>query len=148
MIGLHVLVKVMREGAIVPKQVTFGAAGVDLHSMVEQEIPPGARVMIPTGLAMQIPLGYEGQIRSRSGHANNFGLVVLNSPGTIDADYRGEICVLLINHGRNSVTVKVGDRIAQMVFNEIRTPTFQVVEELSETQRGAGGFGHTGTEKL
>jgi len=106
----------------------------------------GARALVPTGMAMALPAGYEAQIRPRSGLAYKHGITCLNTPGTIDADYRGEVKVLLINHGDTAFTINRGERIAQMVIAPITQPDFEVVTELSETVRGEGGFGSTGTQ--
>jgi dUTP pyrophosphatase len=132
----------------VPKYMTPGAAGIDLLAAVEQEIEinPGSITMVPTGLYMAIPQGYEGQIRPRSGLALKYGLSMVNTPGTIDADYRGEIKVILINFGQEVYIIKRGERIAQMVFNKIAQADFMEVKELNETSRGSGGFGSTGTK--
>ena len=132
-----------------PKYETVLAAGADLRAAVPEGNPmvlaPGARALVPTGLAMALPAGYEAQIRPRSGLAYKHGVTCLNTPGTIDADYRGEVKVLLINHGQDAFTINRGERIAQMVIAPITQPEFVRVAELSETVRGAGGFGSTGT---
>lgn len=132
-----------------PAYETALAAGADLRAAVPDDTPmiiaPGERALIPTGFAMALPAGYEAQIRPRSGLANKHGITCLNTPGTIDADYRGEVKVLLINHGQEAFTINRGERIAQMVIAPITQPAFERVEELSETKRGAGGFGSTGT---
>jgi len=131
-----------------PKYETVLAAGADLRAAVPEDKPmiltPGARALVPTGFAMALPAGYEAQIRPRSGLAYKHGITCLNTPGTIDADYRGEVKVLLINHGESAFTIKRGERIAQMVIAPITQPEFNAVEDLSETARGAGGFGSTG----
>lgn len=127
-----------------PTYQTNGSAGMDLYSTIKTSMEPGERCLIKTGLKIAIPVGYEGQIRPRSGLANKYGITVLNTPGTIDADYRGEIMVLLYNAGGNSFSVNIGDRIAQIVFNKVEKANIMVVTELSETIRGEGGFGHTG----
>ncbi len=131
-----------------PKYETVLAAGADLRAAVPEHAPmilePGARALVPTGFAMALPAGFEAQIRPRSGLAYKHGLTCLNTPGTIDADYRGEVKVLLINHGDAAFTINRGERIAQMVIAPITQPEFERVEELSETARGAGGFGSTG----
>jgi dUTP pyrophosphatase len=121
--------------------MTTGAAGMDLCADINEAlvIAPGARQLIPTGLAMSIPLGYEGQVRPRSGLALRHGLSMVNTPGTIDSDYRGEISVLLINHGQQPVTIAPGDRIAQMVVAPVVQALLLEVEELDESLRGAGG---------
>ena len=132
-----------------PKYETVLAAGADLRAAVPEANPmvlaPGARALVPTGLAMALPAGYEAQIRPRSGLAYKHGVTCLNTPGTIDADYRGEVKVLLINHGQEAFTINRGERIAQMVIAPITQPEFARVSELSDTARGAGGFGSTGT---
>lgn len=133
-----------------PAYETELAAGADLRAAVPADTPmilePGARALVPTGLAMALPAGYEAQIRPRSGLAYKHGLTCLNTPGTIDADYRGEVKVLLINHGTDAFTINRGERIAQMVIAPITQPAFKAVSELSETERGAGGFGSTGVK--
>lgn len=132
-----------------PKFETALAAGADIRAAVPDDMPmtlkPGERALVPTGFAMALPAGYEAQIRPRSGLAYKHGLTCLNTPGTIDADYRGEVKVLLINLGQEDFTVERGERIAQMVIAPITQCDFIAVEELSETVRGAGGFGSTGT---
>ena len=132
-----------------PKYETVLAAGADLRAAVPADMPmtlkPGARSLVPTGFAMALPAGYEAQIRPRSGLAYKHGITCLNTPGTIDADYRGEVKVLLINHGDAPFKIERGERIAQMVIAPITQPEFERVEFLSETARGAGGFGSTGT---
>ncbi|AJY77906.1 deoxyuridine 5'-triphosphate nucleotidohydrolase [Paenibacillus beijingensis] len=122
------------------------AAGFDLHAAVESpvELKPGERKLIPTGFAMAMPAGLEAQIRPRSGLAYKHGITCLNSPGTIDADYRGEVKVLLINLGSETFTISRMERIAQMVFQTVPQIEVAVADELPETVRGAGGFGHTG----
>jgi len=132
-----------------PAYQTAHAAGMDLIAAVPDDAPmvlaPGAFGMIPTGLVIALPPGFEAQVRPRSGLAAKFGVTVLNSPGTIDADYRGEINVLLINHGRDSFTVKRGERIAQMIVAPVTRATLvPAAGELSATARGTGGFGSTG----
>jgi len=129
-----------------PNYMTPGAAGLDLLAAVEQdvEMKPGSIHMIPAGLCLEIPLGYEGQVRPRSGLAMKFGLTCLNTPGTIDADYRGEVKVILINLGAEPYVIKRGERIAQLVFNKIAVATLTEVNSLDDTLRGTGGFGSTG----
>lgn len=119
---------------------------MDLHAFVEENIniAPGKRELIPTGLFIELPEGHEAQIRPRSGLALKHGITVLNSPGTIDADYRGEIKVLLINHGENEFVVQNGERIAQMIVARHETVAWTASEELTETERGAGGYGSSG----
>lgn len=135
-----------------PTYSTEYSAGMDLRANLKDEegndkvisIVPGARVLIPTGLYISIPYGYEGQIRPRSGLAMKYGITVLNTPGTIDADYRGEICVCLINNSKHSFKVYHGDRIAQIIFSKVEQVALVEVSELVNTKRGDGGFGHTG----
>ena len=130
-----------------PRYMTEQAAGMDLYAAVDEDviIEPGERRLIPTGIAIAIPKGYEAQIRPRSGLAFKNGIGLLNSPGTIDADYRGEIELIAINLGDVPFTVKRGDRIAQMIVNRICHASLELVCELDTTKRGSGGFGHTGS---
>jgi len=130
-----------------PQKMSEWAAGFDLHAAVAEPVTlaPGERALIPTGFAMAMPRELEAQIRPRSGLAYKHGITCLNSPGTIDADYRGEVKVLLINHGREPFTIRRGERIAQMVFQVVPQVRIEEVAELSATVRGEGGFGHTGT---
>ncbi len=132
-----------------PKYMTNGSAGMDLYANVSDDVvlKVGERKLIPTGIMIDIPANYEVQIRPRSGLAYKNGVTVLNAPGTIDSDYRGEIKVLLINHGQEDFIIKRSDRIAQMVVALVSVVSFEEVEELSETVRGAGGFGHSGVSK-
>lgn len=129
-----------------PEYKTKLSAGMDIRANIEEMIllKPLERKLIPTGLFIELPEGYEAQIRPRSGLALNEGLGVLNSPGTIDADYRGEIGVILVNLSNNVVSIKDGDRICQMIINKVEQAELVEVKELSSTERGAGGFGHTG----
>ena len=129
-----------------PKYETEGSAGMDVRAFLEEAIilKPLERKLIPTGLFVELPLNYEMQVRPRSGLAYKKGITVLNSPGTIDADYRGEIGVLLVNLSNDEFTVESGERIAQLVIAKHESPTFEEVKELSDTDRGAGGFGSTG----
>ena len=126
--------------------MSAGAAGLDLASAAEEAIAiaPGARVAVPTGLAFEIPPGFEGQVRPRSGLARKAGIGLPNSPGTIDSDYRGEVLVLLINHGAEPHVVHPGDRIAQLVIAPVVIAELEEVAELADSVRGDGGFGHTG----
>lgn len=137
---------VAKEGAKLPLYKTSGAAGADICALLEKPfvIESGKSAMIPTGLFFEIPEGYEVQIRPRSGLAAKNGVTVLNTPGTIDSDYRGEINVILINLGDKPFTVNNGDRIAQMLVAPVIQAEFSVVTSLDETERGAGGFGSTG----
>ena len=129
-----------------PKYQTEGSSGMDLYANInEQEvIKKSGILLVPTGIKISIPLGYEIQIRPRSGLAINYGITVLNSPGTIDSDYRGEIKIILINHGSEDYIIKRGDRIAQMVVSKIEKVEFEYSEFLNKTNRNENGFGHTG----
>lgn len=140
-------VKKIRPQAILPRYMTKHAAGCDLFAALEESLAlePGARTLIPTGLVMEVPVGYEGQVRPRSGLALREGLTLVNAPGTIDADFRGEVGVIVINHGQDTCVIQPGDRIAQLVVAPVVDATFQEVEEVSSTDRGKGGFGHTGS---
>jgi dUTP pyrophosphatase len=136
------------EGLMLPAYETSGAAGMDLRAAVAEDEPmvlrPGERAMVPTGLTIALPQGYEAQVRPRSGLAAKHGVTCLNSPGTIDADYRGEVKVILINHGQEPFVVTRGERIAQMVISPVTQAVFEEVTQLDDTSRGAGGFGSTG----
>ncbi len=134
------------EGVPTPKYMSDHAAGMDLYAAVDKDtvIPPSGWKLVPTGLAMALPEGYEAQVRPRSGLALKQGVSVLNTPGTVDADYRGEVGVILMNHSQKDLVVKRGDRIAQMIINKIEHVAIEEVDELPSTDRGAGGFGHTG----
>lgn len=131
-----------------PQYMTKGAAGMDLYAAVKQSevINPGQIKLIPTGLFIAVPEGYEAQIRPRSGLALKHGITMVNTPGTIDADYRGEIGLIMINHGQRPFEVKRGDRVAQMVINRIAQADFVEVDDLDDTTRSAGGFGSTGKQ--
>lgn len=131
-----------------PAYSTAAAAGMDLRANLDAPIVLGSleRTLVPTGLFMEIPVGYEAQIRPRSGLAFKNGLTVLNSPGTIDADYRGEVKVILVNLSKETFTINDGERVAQMVIAKHEQAEWISVEQLIETDRGAGGFGHTGTK--
>ncbi len=135
------------EGLPVPHYQTEHSAGVDLYAAVDGEVvlDAGKWKLIPTGIAVAIPEGHEGQVRPRSGLALKHGIGMLNAPGTIDADYRGEIGIILFNFSEKPFTIKRGDRIAQLVFARIEKAKFVTVDTLAGTERGAGGFGHTGT---
>ena len=143
MLNIPVIVKTKNE---LPKYETINSAGMDLRANIEEPIvlKPMERRLIPTGLYMALPQGFEAQIRPRSGLAFKKGITVLNSPGTIDSDYRGELMVLLINLSTEEFIVNNGERIAQMVVARHEVAEFQVVEELDDTERGTGGWGHTG----
>lgn len=132
------------EGAVSPTYATDGAAGMDLVSTAEVLLPHGVCQAVPTGVFLAIPDGFEAQVRPRSGLAVKYGVTVMNAPGTIDSDYRGEVKVLLINHRDQPFIISPGDRIAQLVFAPVTRVALQPVEELPDTARGAGGFGSTG----
>ena len=136
----------LRPGALVPRYMSAGAAGLDLSSAADEPITvaAGARVAVPTGLAFEIPQGFEGQVRPRSGLARKVGLTVLNAPGTIDSDYRGEVQVLLVNLGDAPHVIAPGDRIAQLIIAPVSVAELEESSTLTDTIRGAGGFGHTG----
>jgi dUTP pyrophosphatase len=134
------------ERGTIPEYATAAASGADLRAAIEEPITllPGARVAISSGVRLAIPQGYEGQVRSRSGLAAEFGLIVLNAPGTIDSDFRGEVLALLANFGRDTVTINPGDRVAQLVIAPLTIGRFHAAQELDHTARGQGGFGHSG----
>jgi dUTP pyrophosphatase len=136
------------EGLELPAYATAGAAGLDLRAAIPEEAPvtlePGARRLVPTGLKIAVPEGYECQVRPRSGLALKHGITCLNSPGTVDSDYRGELAVILINHGQDPFVIRRGERIAQMVFCAVAQAVWAAVETLEDSARGHGGFGSTG----
>ena len=129
-----------------PSYMTPAAAGMDVRAAVTEDtvIVPGERRLIPTGFTIALPVGYEAQLRPRSGMALHHGITLLNAPGTIDADYRGEVCVIVVNHGKKPFTVKRGDRIAQMIVQPVVRVVWNRCHDLEGTERGDGGFGHTG----
>lgn len=129
-----------------PEYMTEHAAGMDLLAAVTDPIllAPGAYATVPTGIRISVPVGYEAQVRPRSGLAAKHGVTVLNAPGTIDADYRGEVCAVLVNHGTEPFEVRRGDRVAQLVVAPVTRARVELTEELDATARGGGGFGHTG----
>lgn len=131
-----------------PEYKTSGSAGMDLKANIDKPfvLNPGCRTLIPTGLFMKLPIGYEGQVRPRSGLALKYGITVLNTPGTVDSDYRNEIGVILINHSDEPFTINPGDRIAQLVISKVEHAEFDLVEELPEGEDRGGGFGHTGVK--
>ena len=139
---------IAQKGAVIPQYKTCGAAGADLCAFLEKPltIACGKTAIVPTGLFFEIPNGYEIQIRPRSGLAAKNGVTVLNTPGTIDSDYRGEIKIILINLGDEDFVINSGDRIAQMIVAPVTQADFSIVENLSETERGTGGFGSTGVK--
>ena len=140
----NIRIKKLSEKAIIPSYQTSGASGCDLHSTEEYFLKSGEIHLFSTGLLLEIPLGFEGQIRPRSSLACKYGITVVNSPGTIDSDYRGDIKVGLINLSLYDYLVIQGDRIAQLVFSEIKQATFEEIQGITQTQRGEGGFGSTG----
>lgn len=137
---------VATKSAKLPQYMTEGAAGMDIFANIDTSIDlqPMGRVLVPTGIKMEIPYGYEVQVRPRSGLAIKHGLTLLNTPGTIDSDYRGEIKVIMINLGEQKYTLNSGERIAQLVLKKVYKADLNLVEELSDTNRSEGGFGHTG----
>lgn len=144
---MHVKVEVaLSENAVLPSYQTDGSAGLDLRASKEFTIYPNERRLVSTGIRVAIPPGYEGQVRPRSGLALKHGIALVNSPGTIDSDYRGEVGVILINHGSDVLTFAAGDRIAQLVICPIVRAELVVVDSLEDTERGEGGFGSTGKQ--
>ena len=142
-----VLIKKLNNNSFdLPKYQTEGSVGMDLSAFIENDIliKPNERELIPTGIALSLPQNIEGQVRPRSGLSLKYGITVLNSPGTIDSDYRGEIKVILINHGNEDFIIKNNDRIAQLVFNEVVKVSFKEVKDLDQTLRDQKGFGSTG----
>ena len=139
-------IRLLREGAVLPSYATPGAAGLDLHAALDgpRVLGAGERAAVPTGIAIALPAGYEGQVRPRSGLAAKHGIGIVNAPGTIDEDYRGEVKVLLVNLGREPYTIEPGDRIAQLVVAPVTRVQIESVEQLDETARGHGAFGSTG----
>ncbi len=141
---MHVSFTRLHGGAIPPSRSHPGDAGWDLRTVAPFDLAPGERLAVPTGIAVAIPPGHAGLVLPRSGHARRHGIGVVNAPGLIDSGYRGEIQVLLINHGTESVPFEAGDRIGQLVIVAVPEPDFVEVDELDETVRGAGGFGSSG----
>ncbi len=143
---LEVKVRRLRKSAKLPLKATPGSSGFDLFADIDGplEVKPLERVQVGTGIALEIPEGYEGEVRPRSGLSAKYGVTILNSPGTIDSDYRGEVKVILINLGNESFIVEPGMRIAQLIIKRVESPAFVEVNVLSDTERGEGGFGHTG----
>ncbi|MBN2134630.1 MAG: dUTP diphosphatase [Acidobacteria bacterium] len=135
------------EGIELPSFATEGSAGMDLRAAVEEDfiLEAGKRALIPTGISIALPLGYEAQIRPRSGLALKHGIMLVNSPGTIDSDYRGEIKIIMLNTGDEDFTISRGDRIAQMIIARYTRIEWDEVEDLEKSDRGAGGFGHSGS---
>jgi dUTP pyrophosphatase len=141
---LKIKVKKIDEHAVIPEYQTAGAAGFDLHSVIKVMLHPNERALVSTGIAMEIEDGYELQIRPRSGLAYKYGITVLNAPGTIDSDYRGEIKVLLVNSSNETFSIQKGERIAQGVVQKVIKAELEEVKHLSDTERGESGFGSTG----
>ena len=141
---IKIKIKKLKETAIIPKYAHEGDAGVDLYSTEDYILKPGERILVSTGIAIAIPKGYEAQVRPRSGLALKHGISIVNTPGTIDCQYRGEIGVIVINLGKEDYKIEKGHKIAQMAFNKIEEADFEEVEELDSTKRGEGGFGSTG----
>jgi dUTP pyrophosphatase len=146
---MTVRIEVRRVGARgeplpLPSYATAGSAGLDLRADVAVTLRPGERALVPTGLALAVPPGYEGQVRPRSGLALRDGVTCLNSPGTIDSDYTGELCVILVNLGQEAIALARGERIAQLIVAPVSRAELSEVSELPPTGRGTGGFGHTG----
>lgn len=139
-------IRIINKGGQLPSYETIGSAGMDLRALLAESkvLMPMERALIPTGLFIELPQGYEAQVRARSGLAIKYGITLINAVGTIDSDYRGEICVPLVNLGDEPFEIKNGERIAQMVIARYEAVQWEVVDELSETERGEGGFGHTG----
>lgn len=143
---VEIKVKKLHPKAVIPGYMTEHAAGMDLCTVIDApvELLPGERTLLPTGLAMEIPPGFEGQVRPRSGLALKKGIALINSPGTIDADYRGEIGIIIINHGSEAVEFMPGDRIAQLIIAPVTQATLVETDDLNDSERSSGGFGHTG----
>lgn len=145
MTKLEIAVQKLAPEVKLPGYAHEGDAGLDLYSTIDHVLQPGARILVPTGLKMAIPHGYEGQVRPKSGLALKHGITVLNTPGTVDAPYRGEVGVILINlDPKAAYEIKKGEKVAQMVFNKVEYASFTEAAELTDTTRGAGGFGSTG----
>jgi dUTP pyrophosphatase len=141
---MHMKIKKLHEDAIIPSYQSEGAAGFDFHAIEAMTLQPGQRGLVGTGLAVALDLGYELQVRPRSGLALKHGISLVNTPGTVDSDYRGEVKIILINHGDEAFEIQKGERIAQGVINAVVQAKMDVVEDLDQTQRGASGFGSTG----
>ncbi|MGE0450905.1 MAG: dUTP diphosphatase [Vicinamibacterales bacterium] len=147
MSALNIAIRRLSPDAILPTYATAGAAGMDLAAAIPAALtlPPGEHAMVPCGFAMAVPPGFEAQVRPRSGLAAKHGVTVLNAPGTIDSDYRGEVRVVLVNHGREAFTVTPGMRIAQLIVAPVERVVWNETDTLPDTARAEGGFGHTGT---
>jgi dUTP pyrophosphatase len=144
--NITIKIKRLRSEAVLPAYMSQHAAGMDLFACPDEEmiVNPGCRAIVPTGIAIAIPVGYEGQVRPRSGLALHRGVTLVNTPGTIDSDYRGELGIIIINHGNEDFIVTAGDRIAQLVIAPVQKAILEQVEQLDATERNDGGFGHTG----
>ena len=141
---IKVKIKKIKDNAIMPKYAHEGDAGVDLYSSEDYLLNPGKRILVSTGIKIAIPPGYEAQVRPKSGLALNHGISIVNTPGTIDCEYRGEVGVIAINLGKEDFKIEKGKKIAQMIFNKVEEAEFEEVDELEDTKRGEGGFGSTG----
>lgn len=141
-------IKPLIEGVQLPEKATVNSAGFDIRAAESLIIPPGEYKSVATGFSIEMPSNMEAQIRPRSGLALKSGVTILNAPGTIDADYRGEVKIILINHSKTNFHIEKGDRVAQMIFSKVVDVTIQVTDSLSETTRGDGGFGSTGKHKI
>jgi len=141
---IKVKIKKIKDNAIIPKYAHKGDAGVDLYPTEDYLLKPGERTLVSTGIKIAVPEGYEAQVRPKSGLALNHGISVCNTPGTIDAGYRGEVGVIAINHSNEDFKIEKGKKIAQMIFNKVEGAEFEEVDDLDNTSRGDGGFGSTG----
>jgi len=141
---IKVKIKKIKDNAIIPKYAHQGDAGVDLYSTEDYILKSGERILVSTGIKIAVPEGYEAQVRPKSGLAVKHGISICNTPGTVDAGYRGEVGVIVINHNNENFNIEKGKKIAQMVFNKVEEAEFEEVDELEETTRGEGGFGSTG----
>ncbi len=144
---VKVQIKKIHEDAVIPDYAHHGDAGVDLYSVIDCIVKPGERILVNTGIQIALPIGYEAQVRPKSGLALKHGISVCNTPGTVDAGYRGEVCVIVINHGDKEFHIEKGSKIAQMVIKKVEKAEFEEVEELDETSRNEGGFGSTGLKR-
>jgi len=141
---LKVKIKRIKDNAVIPSYAHAGDSGVDLYSAEDYLLKPNERILVSTGIKIAVPKGYEAQVRPKSGLALNHGLSIVNTPGTIDSGYRGEVGVIAVNLGKEDIKIEKGKKIAQMVFNKVEEAEFEEVDELENTKRGAGGFGSTG----
>ncbi|MDP7179682.1 MAG: dUTP diphosphatase [Candidatus Woesearchaeota archaeon] len=140
---ITVKIQKIKDNAVVPSYAHKGDAGVDLYSTEDYVLSPGNKILVSTGIKIALPIGYEAQVRPKSGLALKHGLSIVNTPGTIDAGYRGEVGVIVINHGQDEYKIEKGNKIAQMVFNKIEEVNFEESGDLDDTSRGEGGFGST-----